>query len=131
MYTAMGTTRFHREHIALHEIGHLLAGHQTGVGVGDLASVLLPDLSPTMVRAVLGRTSYTSEQEREAEYFATLLLDRSRPGRSSRRVAAADPAVAAVLGRLEDTWGRRSMLRRGSIETTASPAHEARDEPHR
>lgn len=120
VYTTMGTTPFHREHIALHEIGHLLAGHHGGVGMGDLATVLLPDLNPAVVRAVLGRTDYTSEQEREAEYFATLVAKRSRPGRAGRPVAVADPAVATVLGRLEDTWGRRSVSRRSGVVETAT-----------
>ncbi|TDB84247.1 hypothetical protein E1264_25395 [Actinomadura sp. KC216] len=135
VYTTTGTTQFHREHIALHEIGHLLAGHRGEVGVGDLAKVLLPDLSPEVVRTVLGRTSYTSEQEREAEYFATLVLERSRPGRVEPRVAVADPAVAALLARLEDSWGRRSVNRRsGPIDQTAaveSPARDAKGEPSR
>lgn len=108
VYTPMRTTLFHREHIALHEIGHLIAGHQGGVEVSDLASDLLPDLNPSLVRAVLGRTSYTSEQEQEAEYFATLVANRSRPRQPAHRVIA-DPAVAEVLGRLEDAWGRCSM----------------------
>ncbi|WP_147339387.1 hypothetical protein [Actinomadura spongiicola] len=110
VYTTLRTTTFHREHIALHEIGHLLADHQSVVAVQDLAMMLLPDLNPALVRTVLKRTSYTSEQEREAEYFASLIAKRSRPGRD--RVIAADPAVAAVLGRLEETWGHRSTLRR-------------------
>lgn len=110
IYTPMGTTVFHREHIALHEIGHLIAGHQGGVGVSDLAVNLLPDLNPALVHAVLGRTSYTSEQEQEAEYFATLVAKRSRPRRVTYR-AAADPAVAEVLDKLEGTWGRCSMSR--------------------
>lgn len=135
VYTMAGTTPFHREHIALHEIGHLLAGHQGGVGVGDLATMLLPDLSPAMVRAVLGRTTYTSEQEREAEYFATLVLEQPQVGRASPQIAAADPAVAAVLARLEDTWGRRPASRRPDRVETAtafrSPVGDARDEPRR
>ncbi len=130
VYTPTGTTPFHREHIALHEIGHLLAGHRSGVEVADLAKMLLPDLNPAVVRAVLGRTSYTSEQEREAEHFATLVMERSRPNRTGPRPAVADPAVAAVLGRLEDTWGRRTMSRRseavGSATAIGSPVGDAR-----
>lgn len=130
VYTPAGTTPFHREHIAIHEIGHLLAGHQGGVGVGDLATILLPDLDPAVVRAILGRTSYTNDQEREAEYFATLVMERSHPSRVRRRITAADPAVAAVLGRLEDTWGRRTVSRRSgtlrSATAIGSPVGDAR-----
>ncbi|MFD0855722.1 hypothetical protein ACFQ07_26000, partial [Actinomadura adrarensis] len=125
VYIMAGTTPFHREHIALHEIGHLLAGHQGGVGVEDLAGLLLPDLDPALVRAVLGRTSYTSEQEREAEYFATLVLERSLPARRQADAAQPEAVLAEVLGRIEDTWaaprsgppGRRPLAR----HTAASP----------
>lgn len=120
IYIPMGTTVFHREHIAMHEIGHLIAGHQGGVGVSDLAADLLPDLNPALVRAVLGRTSYTSEQEQEAEYFATLVAKRSRPRRAAHRVAA-DPAIAEVLDKLEGAWGRCSMSR-GSKPVEAAEA---------
>jgi len=130
IYTPLRTTLFHREHIALHEIGHLIAGHQGGVGVSDLAPDLLPDLSPSLVRAVLGRTSYTSEQEQEAEYFATLVVKRSRPGRPDDRVAA-DPAVAEVLGKLEGAWGPCSVSRRSkpteapeAVETSGTSAEK-------
>ncbi|WP_131740469.1 hypothetical protein [Actinomadura roseirufa] len=111
VYTTSRTTPFHRQHIALHEIGHLLADHQGGAGTGELAAALLPDLNPALVRAVLGRTGYTSEQEREAEYFATLVTQRSRPAQADRRMAAADPVIAAVLDRLDDTWGRSAFRR--------------------
>lgn len=92
VYTTTRTTPFHREHIALHEIGHLLASHKGGVGAVDLAATLLPDLNPALVRAVLGRASYTSEQEREAEYFATLVMERAKPGRTGRLVTAGCPS---------------------------------------
>lgn len=124
VYTTSRTTPFHREHIALHEIGHLMAGHQGGVGVPDLAATLLPNLNPALVRAVLGRTSYTSEQEREAEYFATLVAKRSRSGRAGRRIATAEPTAAdpttAVLNRLEDSWGRRPSQRSRLASITKS-----------
>ena len=135
VYAAAGTSPFHHEHIVLHEIGHLLAGHQGGLTVKDLAQVLLPDLDPALVRAVLGRTSYTDEQEREAEYFATLVAKRSRPGRDGRGLAAADPAVAAVLDRLESIWGGRSVLRpaasAGRAVVVDGPEGNAMGEPGR
>jgi hypothetical protein len=118
----MCTSPLHREHIALHEIGHLLAGHQGQVGVEDIAGLLLPDLNPALVRAVLKRTCYSSEQEWEAEYFATLVLERSRSGRDGRRIGAADPALVGVLGRLEDTWGRAELRRAQPTAEAIPPA---------
>lgn len=98
------TSRYHREHIALHEIGHLLCGHEGGgLSSTDVAELLLPSLDPAVVARVLGRTAYSSVQEQEAEYFATLVLARARPADAP---TAAEPHVAEVLDRLEGSWGR-------------------------
>ena len=57
------TTRPHQDHIILHEIGHLIAGHpsdeQDGPGDGT---------------RVLRRTCYDTAYEREAELIATVIL---------------------------------------------------------
>ncbi|MCD9194700.1 hypothetical protein [Streptomyces albireticuli] len=46
-----------------------------GTAVGENAGVqaLLPDLSPQLIQRLLGRASYTTRQEQEAEMLATLL----------------------------------------------------------
>ena len=62
----------HARHIVFHEVGHLLGDH----GGGSAAPVLFPDLSPELVRRVLGRTTYSDAQEREAEILATLIARR-------------------------------------------------------
>lgn len=110
IYTVEGTTPYHREHIALHEIGHLLLGHQErGLDVTELAPILFPRLDPALVRAVLGRSKYDDPQERQVEYFASLVLAQV----DERRVSgnAENPAVAEVLGRLEASWGSSSRQR--------------------
>lgn len=57
IYTVEGTSPYHREHIALHEIGHLLLRHQEcGLGVVELAPILFPDLDLSLVKMVLGRS---------------------------------------------------------------------------
>ena len=78
-----GTSTLHAEHIVLHELAHILCGH-TGAD-GSLAR-LFPDLDPATVRRVLGRVSYTCEQEREAEMVASLIRGRSSssPGTPGR-----------------------------------------------
>ena len=85
-----GTSPLHAEHIVLHELAHILCGHSGG----DAAmSRLFPDLDPAAVGRVLGRVSYTSEQEREAEMMASLIRGRSaRPPRTT-------------LGRVADALG--------------------------
>ncbi|WP_441247912.1 ParH-like protein [Kitasatospora sp. McL0602] len=71
------TTPLHQRHIVLHEVGHLLCGHQGGAGLGPgVTETLLPHLSGQLVRRVLGRDAYTEVQEREAELFASLVMHR-------------------------------------------------------
>ncbi|GAB1510455.1 hypothetical protein [Actinophytocola sp. KF-1] len=68
------TTRPHQDHIILHELSHVLCDHHPA---GDHASALFPDLDPAMVRAVLGRAGYSSDEEREAETLASLIRQRA------------------------------------------------------
>ncbi|MGX6607919.1 hypothetical protein ACWKSP_38210 [Micromonosporaceae bacterium Da 78-11] len=71
-----GTSPLHAEHIVLHELAHILSGHSGGDGA--LAG-LFPDLDPATVSRALGRTGYSTEQEREAEMMASLIRGRSGP----------------------------------------------------
>ncbi|AEV84171.1 hypothetical protein ACWT_3148 [Actinoplanes sp. SE50] len=102
------TGRPHQDHIIGHELGHLLCGHERGVG-DDLARMLLPDLDPALVRRVLQRTGYSAIDEREAEMVASLLL------RAAQRLGTPPPAVAPdaapggaaeVVARLQRSLGR-------------------------
>lgn len=68
------TTAPHQDHIVLHEIGHLLCAHYpASLTLDEQARLVLPNLDPEMVRRVLGRTGYSSAEEREAEFFASLV----------------------------------------------------------
>jgi hypothetical protein len=81
------TSRAHQDHIVLHELGHILAGHRSDEEDDALLGQLYPgvnpsalhgqypDLAPDAVRRALRRTSYDSEQEREAETVATIILE--------------------------------------------------------
>ncbi|WP_433290586.1 hypothetical protein ACQP2F_23265 [Actinoplanes sp. CA-030573] len=71
-----GTSPLHAEHIVLHELAHMICGH---AGADGAFARLFPDLDPATVRRVLGRVSYTCEQEREAEMVASLIRGRSAP----------------------------------------------------
>ncbi|BCJ52549.1 hypothetical protein Asp14428_40240 [Actinoplanes sp. NBRC 14428] len=91
-----GTSRLHAEHIVLHELGHMLSGHTTGLDLDNAAvALLVPDLDPRTVRTVLGRVGYTTAQEREAEMLASLIRARGGdraavlPGGTLSRVADA------------------------------------------
>ncbi|PJE17464.1 MAG: hypothetical protein CK429_06885 [Mycobacterium sp.] len=76
-----GTTDYHIDQIVSHEIGHMVLGH-TGVPQFDnnqdrqseLLRTILPDLDPASVHAILGRTNYATDQERDAEMFANMLM---------------------------------------------------------
>jgi hypothetical protein len=77
----IGTTDYHIDQIVGHEIGHILLGHGLDGGHGranahehTVSRQALPDIDPATVRAVLGRSDYASEQERDAEMFASLLM---------------------------------------------------------
>lgn len=104
------TSRLHQEHIIGHELGHLLCGHQTAPVIDAEASrLLLPNLDPSLVQAVLGRTNYSEIEEKEAEMIASLLLRRSVLAQL-RQAPTDDPAVSPVLSRLHHTLidpGRR------------------------
>ncbi|WP_228473449.1 ImmA/IrrE family metallo-endopeptidase [Streptomyces calidiresistens] len=68
------TSPLHRDHIVLHEIGHILLGHRAVGGDADLdvnLTGLFTGIDPETVRNVLGRSSFSSRQEREAEQLAT------------------------------------------------------------
>lgn len=75
VFYEQNTSRLHREHIILHEIGHLLLEHSGGVVLTDTtAQLLMPDLDPTHVRRTLTRSNYSDAEEQEAELFASLVM---------------------------------------------------------
>ncbi|MFC7533394.1 hypothetical protein [Actinoplanes sp. GCM10030250] len=84
-----GTSPLHAEHIVLHEIAHILCGHQAAAG----AAQLFPDLDPALVARVLGRAGHTTAQEREAEMLASMIRTAGSPARD-------DP-----VGRIADALG--------------------------
>jgi len=91
-------TGWHRDHLACHEIGHMLFDHTTDQAVTDqAAALLLPDLDPAMIRKVLGRHAYGTQQEREAEMTATVVLERAGH-RPTGRFAALDAALGRTAG---------------------------------
>jgi hypothetical protein len=97
------TSLLHRDHIILHELGHLLCDHGASETIDDdVLRELLPSLDLTMVRRVLGRTTYSSVEEQEAEMFATLVLERARQAPPPGPIVQPE---ALVLDRLSDLLG--------------------------
>jgi hypothetical protein len=85
------TTPLHQEHIVAHELGHVLARHRSDEPDDEVWGELMPDVPPEVVRRALRRNSYDTDQEREAETVATMLLEAAAargvdtlPGRSPR-----------------------------------------------
>jgi hypothetical protein len=97
------TSPLHQEHIIGHEIGHLLCQHEAAPVLDAEASrLLLPDLDPDLVQRTLGRTSYSTVEEREAEMIASL-LSREANRRSPVNTWVAPPEVADIFARLEQS----------------------------
>ena len=103
VFFAQNTTPVHQRHIAVHELCHLLCGHQSPVlADSDLLKLLVPDVDPKLIETLLGRSAYTVEEEWEAEVLASLLLE----GVSSWTPAGelpSDADASALLARLRDT----------------------------
>jgi hypothetical protein len=70
----------------------------------DLARLLAPDISPTLARLVLGRSAYTSAEERNAETLASMILGQAID--SPPQLPARAATATAVLYRMEHAWGR-------------------------
>lgn len=98
------TTSWHREQMIVHELAHMICRHVVALEPSTDYTVqrLTPDLDPGLVRLVLGRTSYTTTQEREAETLATMIMGRARRVTTS---PAAHPDIAAAVARAATTFG--------------------------
>jgi hypothetical protein len=74
IYHEAGTTPFHATHIAVHELAHMLLGHQHTEAWEWLIGVLAPDVDQALIQLILGRGTYRTAEEQEAETLASLIL---------------------------------------------------------
>lgn len=79
------TSRLHREHIILHELSHLICEHHPKAVDAETAGLLFPDVRWDVVKQVLRRHAYSTEEELEAELLASLIRDRARLGATHLR----------------------------------------------
>lgn len=94
------TTRLHRDHIVLHEIGHLLCDHEATPVLDEEASrLVLPSLDPSMVQRMLGRTHYSRVEEQQAELIASLILEQASSW-AAEETWTAPPEAADLVDRL-------------------------------
>ncbi|RDH75375.1 hypothetical protein DVS77_27120 [Mycolicibacterium moriokaense] len=77
----VGTSAYHVAQIVAHEVGHMVLGHGRNRAFGadrdrevEMCRQVMPDIDPAAVHAVLGRTDFASDQERDAEMFASILM---------------------------------------------------------
>ncbi len=104
------TSKAHGAHIVRHEVGHMLLGHSsTPANRDEVAQFLMPSLSPALVRTVLGRTVYSSHEERAAEMVASQLAIRESqtPAQTTSRRALA-PGMANLVSHLERSLERNT-----------------------
>ncbi|MGX1759503.1 hypothetical protein ACWIG5_21755 [Streptomyces lydicus] len=105
IFSEPGTSRLHREHIVLHEVGHLLFNHRSLASVSgdDILGDLLTDLNPHTVQRLLARTDYTTYQEQEAEMFASVIQStavlRGHGGRSDGGLGDLEAAMGVNVTR--------------------------------
>ncbi|MGA2826224.1 MAG: hypothetical protein ABSF03_08870 [Streptosporangiaceae bacterium] len=100
IFVDQDTSRLHGEHIVVHELAHMLCGHDsTELPENDMMGQLFPNLSPDMVRTVLSRASYHSEHEREAELLASLILAQAQRATSAMPVRDVSVAEMQILRR--------------------------------
>jgi hypothetical protein len=103
------TSPLHRQHIVLHEVAHMLCGHAAAeLPENDMLGRLFPNLSPDMVKTVLGRSSYQFEYEREAELLASLIL-------------AQAPSAAAPMPVTDASAAEKEVLRRAGLALGMEP----------
>lgn len=90
------TSPLHRDHIVLHEVSHMLLGHSSLLDGGP-AGALFTEVDSAVITAMLGRTSYGTEDERDAEVLAGLIAHRAGLLDSTTK-----PMPSGVLQRLDD-----------------------------
>lgn len=93
------TTEDHQEHIKAHEVGHMLAEHESDDADDTVWQEIMPDIPPHMIRRALRRSHYDSEHEADAECVADLLLTESitghHPAASTMRAQRAQRALSS------------------------------------
>ncbi|MEU3990803.1 hypothetical protein OG301_16170 [Streptomyces platensis] len=96
------TTRLHQDHIILHEVGHMLANHESdSTELGATG----PRIEPGGARREHQRCSYDDQQECDAELVATIILEWALVLDRVTVPLSADPSVRQVQAALGDHRG--------------------------
>lgn len=98
IFARQGASSLHHKHFVLHEVGHMICGHQ-GLDIPAGLPALLPHLKPELIRRALARTTpYSTPQEREAEFFADLLYRSSAQNRTGREADELARRAGGAMG---------------------------------
>ncbi|SEG56393.1 hypothetical protein SAMN04489712_106309 [Thermomonospora echinospora] len=102
VYCARSRSWYHRLGILLHELAHVLLGHDpVSFAGGSGPHRLAPHLPGKMARILAGRTNHVGEEERQAEELADRLLERLTE-RHARRPERPAPEVAPHVRRIAE-----------------------------
>ena len=105
----LDTSPFHQQHIILHELSHLICGHQASGSIAAVEQIgLLGTMDLGRLRAVLKRASYSAVEEREAEILATLLEHRVGESPADRATPLSERLAASL-----DNGPAQNNARRG------------------
>jgi hypothetical protein len=74
VYYEASTSPLHAAHIGLHELAHMLLGHGGAASWQRSVRLLAPDVDQTLIKRILGRSTYRTAEEREAETLASFIL---------------------------------------------------------
>lgn len=92
------TSPLHQAQIILHEACHIVCGHRPiELSETEVSHLIFPDLREEIVQSGLQRRRYSTSEEREAEFLASLILEHVPPG--TENVATLDQETATVLER--------------------------------
>lgn len=100
VYCANSRSWYHRMGILLHELSHVLLGHEP-TSLEDMRRQFLPHLPGRMARIIAARSSHAGPREREAEDLADLLLERLTERREPAP-GALPPETSARMRRIAE-----------------------------
>lgn len=114
VYCVKSRSWYHRLGILLHELAHMVLGHEpVALSPREGIRQLAPHLPGKMARIIAGRTTHTQDEEREAEEFADELLERLTAGRLYVEEPALSEKAPHVM-RIAEEMGSTSEGRRSA-----------------
>ena len=101
------TSPVHQLALIGHEFGHMLFDDVASSALArELAAMLMPDLDLRLVSRLLARSTYEQHQERRAEVFASVVVQRLGGWSDPPVPPSADPVVLARLAAALEAPGR-------------------------